>query len=254
MRTPLCTLYNVSQSTAKCESKSHSLFDVLSLPLPAPDTLLSEILQMLVSTYLLHAITVTLSANAVSPLLDPSLLSTALQTTPTLLQWLPYLSALPTKHKDSILTRVYSLLTKSFPSATSSAAIAVTLPHVTLSLRTYALKCLLHTSGSLDPNTFWDQVIKFGVSFVKASTTQAQNEEEVIGVVLRAFAELARLAGERENEWRWISGRGFIGFCEYWMGFAKRVSFFGVNYQYVLFPFMHSYYYPCLSRNYRQAT
>ena len=50
----------------------------------------------------------------------------------------------------------------------------------------------------------------------------------MIGVVLRTFAELARLAGERENEWRWMSGRGFIGFCEYWMGFAKTGEFWGL--------------------------
>jgi len=77
-----------------------------------------------------------------------------------------------------------------------------------LSLRTYGLHCLQHTSpGSLDPNTLWDQATKFGVSFVEASTAQGQGEEEVVEVVLETFGELVRLAGVRED------GREWEGVC-----------------------------------------
>lgn len=217
---PLCVLY-----TSSPKSKSYSLCDIISLPLPAADASLSEILQTLISTYFLHAITIAFQSS--SPL-DTFSLSTALTTTPTILEWLPYFPALTSKHKDSILKRVYSVLTKSSSSTAS--------PHTTLSLRTYALHCLLHTSPrSLDPSTFWDQATKFGVSFVKASgqgkklekeKKNDEEEEKVVSMILATFGELVRLACDREDGKAWLCGRGFVGFCEYWIGFAKRVGLF----------------------------
>lgn len=66
--------------------------------------------------------------------------------------------------------------------------------------------------------------IKFGASFVKASAVREPGElvgeNEVVDVVLTTFGELVK---------EWMSGRGFVEFCEYWMGFAKRVGFFSLS-------------------------
>ena len=52
-------------------------------------------------------------------------------------------------------------------------------------------------------------------------------EMEIVNVVLRTFGELVDVAQSRKGEGCvWMSGKGFVGFCEYWMGFAKRVSYF----------------------------
>jgi separase len=52
-------------------------------------------------------------------------------------------------------------------------------------------------------------------------------EMEIVNVVLRTFGELVDVAQSRKGEGCvWMSGKGFVGFCEYWMGFAKRVSCF----------------------------
>lgn len=174
--------------------------------LPLPDIVISDTLQTLISTYFLHAFTLF----PLSPLSSNSLLSS----TNTLIYWIPHLSSLSTKHKDTILMRTYSLLSKQSPSS----------PRTAFSLCTYALRCLLCTTpGSLDPNTFWDQAAKFGASFVKAGSAPL-GEDEVVCVVLRTFAQLVQGAEEREDRRDWASGRGFVGFCEYWMSFAKRVS------------------------------
>ena len=233
MRAPLSALYG-PQTT-----KPNALSDLLSLPLPPSP--LSETLQILISTYLSHALTVLSQSQ---PQSQWQALSTTLQTTPTLLQWLPHLPSLPQKHKDSILTRAYSMLAK-LPSPSSNHTGSSNAPRMTFELRAYALQCLLHTTpGSLDPNTFWDQTTKFCVSFVKASSVSSSSpaplaspaapalnapaktrEDEVVSAVLRVFGVLVGVVGTRVDREDWMSGRGFVGFCEYWMGFAKRVSY-----------------------------
>jgi hypothetical protein len=42
--------------------------------------------------------------------------------------------------------------------------------------------------------------------------------------VLSAFGVLVSGVDAREDQGGWMRGRGFVGFCECWMGFAKRVS------------------------------
>jgi hypothetical protein len=48
----------------------------------------------------------------------------------------------------------------------------------------------------------------------------------VVRTVLSAFGVLVCDVDAREDQGRWMRGRGFVGFCECWMGFAKRVSSF----------------------------
>jgi separase len=236
MRTPISALYG--PPTPKPATQT----DVLAIPLPPSSTSLSETLQTLISTYLLHAL-VILSHKFQSQSHSQSqwqALSNTLQSTPTLLQWLPHLPSLQPKHKDSILTRAYSVLAKlpSSPSPSPSnhpASNSSSNSRTTFELRTYALHYLLHTSpGCIEPNTFWDQATKFCIVFVRSSSshlpstsnTRGQTEDEVVKAVLSAFGVLVSGVNAREDQGGWMRGRGFVGFCECWMGFAKRVSSF----------------------------
>lgn len=240
-------------------------YDILSLPLPAPSEHslpLSETLEVLVSNYLVHALVVLTSPSSLPHVNCQSYarvheLSRVLARAemPTLLRWIPQLPFLPLKQRDAMCKRAYSILIRF--SATSSARPS---PHTSkvkdgsqkrddyeharavYALRTYALRCLLYSTpatappdttnatemtGVVEPDVFWDQVGKFCTAFVKACGCE---EEEVIRVVLEAFGELVDTATEtvgREEgvQERWMKGRGWVGFCECWMGFAKRVRF-----------------------------
>lgn len=180
----------------------------LSLPLPC--TVLTETLQTLISTYFLQVITALSSSSSL-----PNLL---IKASTGLMEWLPHLPSLPLKHKDSTLTRTYTLLTKSTITPAPS-------PPTAYALRTYALRCLVCTSpGTLTPKTFWDQTLKFAVSFVKTG-----EKDEVTREVMHTFALLVKAVEEREDRAMWLEGKGFMGFCEYWMAFAKRVSRVCIN-------------------------
>lgn len=174
----------------------------LSLPLPC--TVLTETLQTLILAYFLQVITALSSSSSLPNLLKAST---------GLMEWLPHLPSLPLKHKDSTLTRTYTLLTKSTITPAPS-------PPTSYALRTYALRCLVCTSpGTLTPNTFWDQALKFAVSFAKAG-----EKNEVTREAMHTFALLVKAVEERDDRAIWLEGIGFMGFCEYWMAFAKRVS------------------------------
>lgn len=203
MHMPLCNLYS-SISPRTLKSNLH----LISLPLPEGKPI-STIVLTLISTYLLYAIVILCKKTS-----DTEPLSTALCTTPTLLPWIPFLSTLPPKHIDSLLTRCYTSLTK----ATSAGHI---------SIWAYALTCLVHTTpGTVEPSTFWDQTAKFGASFVKS----VPNSDEVTAsrTILSTFLDLVVHAESRPDKEMFLAGRGFVGFCEYWMAFAKRVSFSAV--------------------------
>ena len=150
---------------------------------------------------------------------DPSVLE-ALATAftpvePTLLEWIPRFSGLPAKQLDPLLTRTYSTIIKACSSARSN-------PRATFSLRIYASACLAHTSsGTVEPDTFWDQILKFGGAFVKSQTVV---EDEAIQVVLSAFSDIVMRIEKRRAEDYLLSSKGFIGFCEFWITLAKKVS------------------------------
>ncbi|KAF8878488.1 peptidase family C50-domain-containing protein [Gymnopilus junonius] len=108
--------------------------------------------------------------------------------TRSLLSWLPLFTPLPSKHTDSLLTRTYTALTK----------LALHLHHHPARQRgrTYALRCLIHTSpGTIEATTFWDQVTRFATAFAKATPSKAEEQATRI-----------------------------LGFCEHWTAFAKRAG------------------------------
>lgn len=227
MQGHLPTLYT-PVSTQLGSSSISSKAGLLSLPLPSVNDTSDDILTLL-STYLLHSLTAvsytTFGTTSESGLED---LFTSLYMTDTLLRWLPHLKTLPTKHCDSILTRAYTSLTKSSSlTQTSSSEVATWIYRI----RAYGLLCLAHTSqGVLEPSTFWSQAAKFAVSYVKdtdlsnAETADPETASHIITTVSTTFSELIRCAQSREDRSAFMSGRGFIAFCEYWTSFAKRVS------------------------------
>ena len=99
-------------------------------------------------------------------------------------------------------------------------------------VRVYALQLLLHSSPSiLRPTTFWDQTVKFTMAFVKDMAGQPISPDFRIDATKTVLSTLDKiyetvLSTRRKEEEResWLSGSGFMGFCEYWMEFAKRVS------------------------------
>jgi separase len=169
----------------------------------------------IISTYLLNSLTIF--AN-ISPPPELASLSRTLKETSTLLDWAPHLCALPSmqKHTDAVLTRAYSVLTKSATLVTTSTQMSREL----YAVRAYALHLLLHTSqGTIDPNTFWDQAMKFATVLVKGSKTA---ETAAAKVVLTTFDELAERS-QAIDPGRWRQGTSWIDFCDFWMGFAIKV-------------------------------
>ena len=92
----------------------------------------------------------------------------------------------------------------------------------------YALRCLCRSSrGTVESGTFWEQVTRSAVALVRASQSLfPEVEEKVTNLVLCEYAEMLACAQKREDGLLFLEGKGFIGFCEYWMAFAKRVSLF----------------------------
>ena len=73
----------------------------------------------------------------------------------------PSLSVLPTKHTYFILTRAYTVLTKSSARYQANA-------REIFAIWSYTLSCPIHTTpGTVEPNTFLDQETKFGRAFSK---------------------------------------------------------------------------------------
>ncbi|KAH9945510.1 peptidase family C50-domain-containing protein [Amylocystis lapponica] len=175
----------------------------LSLPLPDGDV--SDVLLSLLSTYLLHSILVHTHTTT-----DPSALDTALSDTPTLLTWLPRFSRFSPSQHDTLTTRAYTALAK-------RAA-----PHnVAFRLRVHALLCLVHTRpGVVSPITFWDQAVKFAAALAPATG----EEHAVAREVARAFERLVVCAQARPDSEQFLSGAAFVGFCEFWMGIARRAG------------------------------
>ena len=210
---------------------------LLSLPLPsaAPE---SDIVLTLISNHLLYSIIsfsyTTFAGQEPAQSAAPSTTSPlaayadAVWNTSTLLQWLPHLNRLSSKHMDSVLTRAYTAITKASVLASSSSSIAKSMLHI----RVYALHLLLHTTPSIiKPTTFWDQTVKFAVAFIKdtaSGSVSADVKNDATRTVLSVFGEIldivlsTRTKGEERAAW--LSGSGFMGFCEYWMEFAKRVG------------------------------
>ena len=209
------------------QTKSPPAISLLTLPIPTAHEA-DEAIQTLLSSYLLHALTaVSHIGLRASDSIDPKNFCDAIYKTETLIYWLPHLQLLPTKHKDSVLTRTYTALNR----ATSN--LQVTCPKDAKALyriRLYGLLCLAHTSpGTIDADTFWNQVAKWTVVCAKdLDHTGCMGDSEAMAsfivTVSATFNEVIEHTRQREDHMSFMNGRGFLAFCEYWMSFARRVS------------------------------
>jgi separase len=203
--------------------KSHSRLKLhlLSIPIPSPDSPVDATLLTLSSTYLIYALmifthVVFTSAQSTKDNAEGfEAFSNILTTTHSLISWIPILSSLPVKQLDSALTRAYTTLTKACTSCKYH-------HKAVFQLRTYAVTCLAYASaGTVEPDTFWDQVCRFGGAFVKSHDC---TEDEAMSVVLFAYSDLITKVEKGSGRNIFMTGKGFVGFCEYWMAFAKKVS------------------------------
>ncbi|KAG2136721.1 peptidase family C50-domain-containing protein [Suillus clintonianus] len=196
-------------------STSKSPVHLLSLPLPTILPPADTMLLTLISTYLMHSITLLAHlAISSSSSTTPDLFSAALLESGTILTWMPCCVSLPSKHIDTVLTRTYSVLTKSCSSISASS-------RSTFLIRMYALRCLLCTSvGTVQPNTFWEQVQKSCAAYVKSSSPMSEAEElSVARLVSESLGEVVQIAQSRSS---FVEGKSFVLLCETWTSFAKR--------------------------------
>ncbi|KAF5330235.1 hypothetical protein D9611_010620 [Ephemerocybe angulata] len=102
--------------------------------------------------------------------------------------------------------------------------------HATYTLRAYALRCLASASpGTVAPDSFWDQSMRFTASFVKSSIesrghNSEQEDEGDAEIVLQTLEGIVRTAGARPDAGTFMDGTKFFAFCDYWISFAKRAG------------------------------
>ena len=204
------------------------------LSIPEPSSPLSNpIILNLISTYLLHVLIVKARPDkATSKSIEELASSLTSPITRSLLHWFPNFASLPEKHTDYLLTRAYSTLTKLCSSFSTSPNKSdpkfkgqICSPESLFTLRTYALRCLCHTSpGVIQAGTFWDQATSFSVALAKASSKSC--EDRAARLVLDVYSEIASLAMKRSDHetFMGLDVKAFLTFCDYWTSFAKRVS------------------------------
>lgn len=203
---------------------------LLHIPLPQ-EPCESTTLLNLISVYLVNALIILSnlilspppvtsrkpSKPAPSPIVP---FAEALFAQPTLIQWLPYLSGLPREHLDSISSRAYSVLSK-VTSAYSTTAPTVTDAEHLFRVRMYALLCIEHTTTMTNVDNFWDQGLKYAVLYVKTATPETQTH--VATSIVGMFVRVMEVAESRPDKTRFLDGRGFMSFCDYWMSLANKV-------------------------------
>ncbi|KAG1788751.1 peptidase family C50-domain-containing protein [Suillus plorans] len=219
MHARLLALLRAPDSEVSAHSVTTSKFPVrlLSLPLPTIPPQADVALLTLISTYLIHAIisfTHIATSSSSSTTTIPDLFSTALVESGTLLTWIPYCVSLPRKHIDTTLIRAYTVLTKSCSSMSANS-------RSTFLIRMYALKCLLSTSpGTVQPNTFWDQIQKSCTAYVRSSFPVSEAHElSVATLVSECLGEVVLIAQSKPS---FMEGKSFILLCETWTSLAKR--------------------------------
>jgi separase len=194
---------------------------IVSLSLPSQSSKpLDPTLLLLISTYLSHSLIALSHCLGSSPKRETiAMYSQTLHGSPSLLGWIPLCTQLPAKQCDVLLTRAYTAL-MSISTQASGAAEAV------FRIRSYALMCLLRTSGStVGSKTFWDQVVKSASSFAKSASSNDKGEERrLCHVVTSTFSEILALVEERGNKDDFLHGMPFISFCDAWIIYSKSVS------------------------------
>ena len=195
---------------------------IASLPLPSQSSKpLDSTLLLLISTYLSHSlIALSHCLSSSSPKYETLVLySQTLHGSPSLLKWVPLCTQLPAKQCDVSLTRAYTAL---MSISTQELGVA----EAVFRIRSYALMCLLRTSGStIGSKTFWDQVVKSASSFAKTAGSNDKGEERRLSrVVTSTFSEILALVEERGNKDDFLHGVPFISFCDVWISYSKSVS------------------------------
>ncbi|KAH7913084.1 peptidase family C50-domain-containing protein [Hygrophoropsis aurantiaca] len=207
----LCEILSPNQSKIEPSQAPFHLTSLQPPRLGAPSMDTTSL--TLISTYLLHALIAVTHHAFASQQLDT--LTSTLSTSPTLLTWMPYLKSLPEKHNDVLLTRAYTVLTK-----TSSANVTASSRSIFL-LRVYCLRCLLcASSGTVQSSTFWDQTQKFSTVLVRSlSPTSSNLEIDAAGLISNAIEQIVQTAITHQPAF--LQCKSFVGVCEFWMGFAK---------------------------------
>lgn len=214
----------VSRPNSQVPPPFRDLIAVISLPLPTQSSKpLDPTLLLLISTYLSHSL-ISLSHCFSSSSLKHNqhetliLYSQTMHDSPSILKWIPLCTQLPAKQCDALLTRVYTALTSISSQVGTAEAI--------FRIRSYALMCLLLTSGStVGSKTFWDQVVKSASSFAKSASSNNKGEgRRLCRIVTSAFSEILALVEERGNRDEFLHGMPFISFCDAWISYSKSVS------------------------------
>ena len=204
---------------------------LLYIPLPQEPSESTTLLN-LVSIYLINSL-IILSNTTLNPptttarkasskaTLSPIVLfAETLFTQPTLIQWLPYLGSLPREHLDSVSSRAYSILSKA-TSAYSSSVSSDADTEDLFRVRMYALLCIEHTTTMTNVDSFWDQGQKYATMYVRTATPERQTH--VAKGVVEMFGRVMDIAENRPDKARFLDGRGFLSFCDYWMSLANKV-------------------------------
>ncbi|KAL4242854.1 hypothetical protein ABKN59_011524 [Abortiporus biennis] len=202
---------------------------LILLPFGPSDTEIPDVTLNLISTFLVHALTVisfiTFSPSSQS---EPSSFvrhlsghsDMASKSQGTLLDWLPtFSSKISPKQLDSLLTKSYTALSKSTAVPKISGS-----PDVIYAARIYALKCLAYTSPEvLEPASFWEQVIKFTHLYTSSMSSEQQIQTEATKHVLAAFSSIVDILTILQPKASFVEpGKGFNKFIDYWISFARR--------------------------------
>ncbi|KAK0203498.1 cysteine peptidase C50 [Desarmillaria ectypa] len=230
MHSSLCRLLSV---TIPSKSNSSDKLHLITVPIPAMPSSIEPALLTLVSNYFMYALVVITSTYFPPPksTLRPSKLPTdfltnladTLRNEFTLMSWMPFFQRLPAKHIDFILTRIYSVLTKSIP-----AEIMQSNASSAFFIRMHALCCLAYTSpgtvGSQD--IFWEQPTKYAAVYMKSLLSEQPSSSDVhqqaANILVMAFSHLVAIAETNQDSANFLKGKGFVAFCEYWTELANR--------------------------------
>ncbi|KAJ7063427.1 cysteine peptidase C50 [Mycena amicta] len=186
------------------------------LSLPHPQVPPSSVVLNLATTFLLHSL-LTISSLPLAKKALPAF-ARALSDDPSLLAWSPALATLPSSHADSLFTRAYSGIMKLTATLQSDSLTA----REAFVLRDYALRCLGHTSpGKIEPRILWEQYVKAAGAYIKILGSAPDDATQII---LKAFTRIVALVQAREDSQMFLSGKGFISFCEYWISLANRLG------------------------------
>jgi separase len=235
-------------------SQQQEQLSYISLPMQSPSTSKADsTLLTVISTYLTYSLTIVVESisNTAKKRDDCNirLLADILDSTrtdadgnshnsqfQTLLFWLPSFSSLPSNHIDALLSRAYNSLTKfctaslsppvQRPSSRKLLSVDASLHRDAYRIRMYALQCLVHvTDGVVAPGTIWEQVIRFGTSYVKSIASQSNSENESVATqtILDACSRIVDRVEALPDRERLLKEKAFVSFLEWWMAFARRV-------------------------------